>query len=189
MQRKFSSAELNYSCWNLTSKSGLPCSLHCFTTESELCQVFVPLSGWPSEVWLQTHLAGEEITSLPFVVPEPLVVPLCRTCFGQLVGPSWHYGKLALVKASHLLTRRWVPPTPRGLGCEPCTGFSGCKAGIRELPPMALMFPLSFALVPFFTARSPVPYTEIPSLASPGQSEQQSTNFFLFAFSACDSRA
>lgn len=100
-----------------------------------------------------------------------------------------HCGQLALVRASHLLTRHWVPPTPRGLGCKPCTRLSGCNAGIRELPPMALIFPLSFALVPFITARSPVPSTEIPSLAPPGQSELQSTNSFLFAFSACDSRA
>lgn len=85
------------------------------------------------------------------MVPEPLVVPLCRTCFGQVLGPLWQYGRLALVRASHLLTRRWVPPTPRGLGCEPCTGFSGCKAGITELLPKSLIFPLSFALVPFIT--------------------------------------
>lgn len=184
MQREFSLAELNYCCWNLASKSGSPHSCHCFTMESELCQVFVPLSGRPSEVWLQTHLVEWDhqlAWAFSGSAMQDLLWPAGGT-FGGIVANWLWWGPLTFSPGIGSLQHQG------DLGVSLALASVGVKLG-SELPPMALIFPLSFALVPFITARSPVPSTEIPSLAPPGQSELQNTNSFLFAFSACDSRA
>lgn len=74
----------------------------------------------------------------------------------------------------------------------PWSGVSGCRGGTREpfLGLCACLVSPKIRPGAFYPGKqSSLPYIEIPSLVSPGQSELHNMKSLLFAFAACNSEA